>query len=132
KGMKMRLNLCRALLPDPELLFVDEPTSGLDPVTARRVRAMIAAVRERGRTVLINTHNMAEATELCDRVGFVVDGTLALTGAPRALMLAHGERRVRVEYEGEVGAERRCFALDDLGEDDEFLALLREARLNTI
>lgn len=98
KGMRVRLNLARALLHQPRLLFLDEPTSGLDPVTARAIRRLIAAERERGATVLLTTHDMQTADQLCDRVAFVVDGRIATCDAPRALKLGAGPRRLRVEY----------------------------------
>lgn len=59
KGMKMRLNFCRALLHDPEILFLDEPTSGLDPASARRIMEMIREQKDHGKTVFLTTHNMA-------------------------------------------------------------------------
>lgn len=98
KGMRLRLNLVRALLHGPHVLFLDEPTSGLDPVTARRVRELIAAERERGVTVFLTTHDMHTADLLCDRVAFVVDGRIAACDAPRTFKLAGRPRQVRVEY----------------------------------
>lgn len=74
KGMQNRLNLARALMHEPELLFLDEPTSGLDPVNVQHVGALIRAQRDAGRTVVLTTHNMAVAKDLCDRVAFIVDG----------------------------------------------------------
>ena len=79
KGMRVRLNLARALLHQPDLLFHDEPTSGLDPVTARSVRGVIADERRRGATVFLTTHDMVTADALCDRVAFVVDNPGGLT-----------------------------------------------------
>lgn len=127
KGMKMRLNFCRALLPKPKLLFLDEPTSGQDPGHARALRELIVELRrEHGTTVFLTTHNMSEAAQLCDRVAFIVDGALALIDEPRALTLRHGRRRVAVEWEREdAGRERAEFELDGLLDDAEFCALLR-------
>ena len=98
KGMRVRLNLARALLHRPRVLFLDEPTSGLDPVTARSIRELIAAERDRGATVLLTTHDMHTADLLCDRVAFVVDGRIAACAAPRALKLNDRPRHVRIEY----------------------------------
>lgn len=98
KGMRVRLNLARSLLHGPALLFLDEPTSGLDPVTARSIRDLIVAERERGATVFLTTHDMVTADALCDRVAFVVDGHIAACDAPRALKLRAGPRRVVVEH----------------------------------
>jgi fluoroquinolone transport system ATP-binding protein len=108
KGMRMRLNLAIALVHEPELLFLDEPTSGLDPVSIRRVREKIREERERGATVFLTTHDMQTADVLCDRVAFVVGGTIVACDSPRALKLASGTRQVRVEYskpDGELRSE---------------------------
>src|SRR5690606_31174583 len=99
KGMRIRLNLARALLHRPDLLFLDEPTSGLDPVTARSIRELIARERDAGATVFLTTHDMTTAGALCDRVAFVVDGRIVACDRPRALMLAgDAPRLVRVEH----------------------------------
>lgn len=132
KGMRMRLNLCRALVHNPQLLFLDEPTGGLDPGLARSVRTTIRALNARGKTVLLSTHNMAEATELCHRVAFIVDGALAAVRAPGELLLEHGRRRVRVEV-GEDGATTHHeFDLDGLADNAAFLGLLRRERVRTL
>lgn len=132
KGMRMRLNFCRALLTDAELLFLDEPTTGQDPENARRIKEIIRDRRSAGATVLLTTHDMAVAAELCDRVGFLVDGRIVLIDAPRDLMVRHGERRVRVEYRAGDRLERVEFDLDALGRDERFLELLRAAVVETI
>lgn len=64
KGMKSRLNFIKALLNDPRLLFLDEPTSGLDPSNARRMKDIILKEKAKGKTILLTTHNMFDATEL--------------------------------------------------------------------
>jgi len=74
KGMKQRLGLAQALLGSPELVFLDEPTSGLDPLGRRLVRDVIAALRDRGTSVFLNSHLLSEVEVTCDRVGFVKDG----------------------------------------------------------
>jgi ABC-2 type transport system ATP-binding protein len=68
KGLRQRVALARALLSDPQVLFLDEPTSGLDPVAARDVHELITDLRERGVTIFLTTHRLAEAERLCDRV----------------------------------------------------------------
>ncbi len=85
KGMQMRLNFVRALLHDPELLFLDEPTAGLDPVNGRKLKDIVLGLKRAGKTVFLTTHDMSVADELCDRVAFIVDGKLAAVDAPRAL-----------------------------------------------
>jgi fluoroquinolone transport system ATP-binding protein len=132
KGMKQRLTFARALLHRPELLFLDEPTAGLDPVNARNVKNIVTALQREGRTVFLTTHDMTVAGELCDRVAFIVDGRIGLIDAPRELQIREGERKVRVEY-GENGSTTTSeFPLDGLGDDEAFLRLLREKRIETI
>lgn len=81
KGMKQRLALARALLHNPELLFLDEPTAGLDPSAARQVHQMITRLsREEGRTIFLCTHNLPEAQRLCDRIGVMEHGRLIAIG----------------------------------------------------
>lgn len=87
KGMKSRLNFIKALLHDPILLFLDEPTSGLDPSNARRMKDIILQQKSMGKTVVLTTHNMYDATELCDRVAFIVDGSLKALDTPRNLIM---------------------------------------------
>lgn len=132
KGMQMRLNLVRALLHRPDLLFLDEPTSGMDPVNARTVKDLIRAERDQGRTVFLTTHDMTAADELCDRVAFVVDGRIARLDTPRNLKMEHGERRVRVEHRVGDRLERAEFPLAGLAEDAAFLLLLRDGDVQTI
>jgi fluoroquinolone transport system ATP-binding protein len=131
KGMRVRLTLARALLHRPELLFLDEPTAGLDPVTSRRIRGVIREAREGGATVFLTTHDMATADELCDRVAFLVDGRIVAVDAPRSLRLAHGRRMVRVETGGKI-REVHEFSLHGIGENPEFLGLLRSGTVETI
>lgn len=132
KGMRLRLNVARSLLHRPELLFLDEPTSGLDPVNSRLVRDLIQERRQRGTTVVLTTHNMAIAEELCDRVAFLVDGRIATVDAPRALKLRHGRRCVRLEVERAGALEEREYPLDGLADNAEFLATLRDCPIQTM
>lgn len=87
KGMKQRLQICRGLINDPQVLFLDEPTLGLDVNIAKDLREFIRekVVREDGKTVLLTTHYMYEAEELCDRVGFLSKGKLVAVGHPEEL-----------------------------------------------
>lgn len=132
KGMQMRLNFVRALLHRPQLLFLDEPTSGLDPVNARTIKQIILDLREQGTTVFLTTHDMHVADDLCDRVAFIVDGRIALIDAPRTLKLQHGERRIRVEVQQNGRTRQHEFPVDDLGQNEAFLKLIREQPIETI
>lgn len=132
KGMQIRLNLARALLNQPQILFLDEPTAGLDPGNARNVRDIILEQKSRGATVFLTTHDMNVANELCDRVGFLVDGRLAIVGAPAALRLEHGRRAVRVQYSLDDATHAEEFSLDGLGENARFQDLIRTCHIETI
>jgi ABC-2 type transport system ATP-binding protein len=79
KGMLQRIGLAQALLNDPELIFLDEPTSGLDPFVRRMVRDIIKAQRDRGATILLNSHLLGEVEITCDRVAFITDGEVVET-----------------------------------------------------
>lgn len=124
KGMKMRLNFCRAVMHRPDVLFLDEPTSGLDPVNAEIMKDLILEMKLRGKTVLLTTHHMQAAEELCDRVAFIVDGQIKLIDSPRELKLKHGRKTVRVEYrkDGELAVEE--FLLEGIGGNDSFRRLI--------
>ena len=114
KGMKQRLALARALLHEPELLFLDEPTSGLDPVGARRVHDLITRLsQEQHRTVLLCTHNLAEAQKLCGRVAVLEHGRQVALGTPAELARRLG-RSQRLEID--VGPDSVPAALEVLEE----------------
>jgi ABC-2 type transport system ATP-binding protein len=85
RGMKQRLHLARGLIGDAKVLFLDEPTTGMDPLAAREFRALIAELRGEGRTILLATHDMAEAEALCDRVTLIDRGVILATESPRTL-----------------------------------------------
>jgi ABC-2 type transport system ATP-binding protein len=106
-GLKQRVALARALVHDPQVLLLDEPTTNMDPVATRGVRDLIVeSSRERGRTVLLSTHNLAEAEELCDRVAIMRFGRLLTVGAPVDLRRTLGEvTGVRIETaDGDTGS----------------------------
>jgi ABC-2 type transport system ATP-binding protein len=86
RGMKQRLSLARALVHDPDLLFLDEPTAGLDPVATQQLHQTVRQMaRTRGRTVVLCTHNLVEAQALSDRVAVLGGGTLLAIGTPAQL-----------------------------------------------
>lgn len=80
KGMKQRLQIARALLNDPEIIFLDEPSIGLDPVGALELRNIIKDLAKKGKTILLTTHYMAEAEELCDRIAIINHGEIVTCG----------------------------------------------------
>ncbi len=83
--MRQRLHIARGLLHDPPVLFLDEPTIGVDPVGARELRATIASLTQAGKTVLLTTHYMFEADELCDRIAVIAKGEIVAEGTPQQL-----------------------------------------------
>lgn len=82
KGMRGRVNLCRALLKEADILYLDEPTSGLDPATTWKIHQLIEEESQSGTTVFLTTHNMHEAEELCDRVMLLNEGKIVEQGTP--------------------------------------------------
>ena len=113
KGMQQRLMVARALVNNPEVLFLDEPTDGLDPVSARSVRQLIREEADRGAAVLLTTHDMHEADELSDRVAFINDGTILALDTPEALKLQHGRRAVKVRFAADGVVQEEVVPLDE-------------------
>ena len=105
RGMRQRLHIARGLLHDPEVLFLDEPTIGLDPVGAREVRETVAGLREQGKTVLLTTHYMYEADELCSRVAVIAGGRIVAEGTPAELKSRVLDRTIiEIESFGALGS----------------------------
>ena len=90
--MRQRLHIARGLLHDPPVVFLDEPTIGVDPVGARELRATIASLTQSGKTVLLTTHYMFEADQLCDRIAVISKGEIVGEGTPAR---AEGARQRR-------------------------------------
>jgi ABC-2 type transport system ATP-binding protein len=88
-GMKRRLNLIMALIHDPEIAFLDEPTVAMDPQARHAVWEFIRGLKKAGKTIILTTHYMEEAQELCDRVGIIDRGKLIALGSPKDLMIKH-------------------------------------------
>ncbi|MDD1744417.1 MAG: ATP-binding cassette domain-containing protein [Candidatus Methanoperedens sp.] len=85
KGMKQRVNVASAIVPDPEILFLDEPTSGLDVQSQRLIRNIIKEMNQKGTTIFLTTHNIEEANILCERVGIINKGKIVAIDAPERL-----------------------------------------------
>ncbi|MBF2096969.1 MAG: ABC transporter ATP-binding protein [Gloeomargaritaceae cyanobacterium C42_A2020_066] len=99
-GMKRRLQIARALLHEPQILFLDEPTVGLDPQTRRRLWEIIRQLNREGMTILLTSHYMEEVQSLCQRVGIMDTGKLIEEGTPEELRQRHGEG-LAVHQEGD-------------------------------
>ncbi|MBO5451103.1 MAG: ABC transporter ATP-binding protein [Lachnospiraceae bacterium] len=131
KGMKSRLNFVKALLHDPKLLFLDEPTSGLDPTNSRLMKDMILAEKSRGKTILLTTHNMQDATEICDRVAFIVGGQIFAMDSPHNLIMSRGAASVTYTW-FDNGEQTASCLLEQISEDQQLQRLIRENRLQSI
>jgi ABC-2 type transport system ATP-binding protein len=111
-GQKQRLSLACALVGDPEVVFLDEPTTGLDPQSRRQTWDLVAALGQRGCTVLLTTHYMEEAARLCGRVAIVDHGRVIALGTPSELVASLGaEHVVEFAVDGEVLDEAALLAL---------------------
>ncbi len=101
KGMQQRLGVAQALIGEPRVLLLDEPTSALDPVGRRTVRLLLEELRDRGVSVLLNSHLLSEIELVCDRVAILLDGSFVAAGTPAELSQPRG-----VELETDEGVRR--------------------------
>src|SRR6185436_17743044 len=93
-GLKRRLTIARSLINDPELLMLDEPTTGLDPQARHLVWDRLFRLKQRGTTLLVTTHYMDEAEQLCDRLVVIDGGVIVTQGSPTELIREHSSREV--------------------------------------
>ena len=94
KGMAQRLILARALINKPKLLFLDEPTSGLDPATSLKIHSLLFELKKEGTTIFLTTHNMEEATKMCDEVALLHLGKIVEFGTPKDICMRHNKYKV--------------------------------------
>ncbi len=131
KGMKMRLNFIRAIMHDPDIIFLDEPTAGLDPINAQIIKRFILMLKNEGKTIFVTTHDMTTADELCDRVSFIADGEIRLTERPSVLKSEHGKHSVKVDLQNGSTEE---FPTEGIGHNAKFLEFIAQdevLRINT-
>jgi ABC-2 type transport system ATP-binding protein len=95
KGMRQRIGIAQALMNDPDLVLLDEPTDGVDPVGRRDIRNILVEMKQRGKTVLINSHLLSELEMVCDRVAILVQGVVASQGTIESL--TKGQERYEIE-----------------------------------
>jgi fluoroquinolone transport system ATP-binding protein len=132
KGMVIRLNLCRALLHDPPVLFLDEPTSGLDPGLARKVRELVAEQRERGKTIFLTTHSMETADELCDSVAFLTEGRIALCDSPENIKNRNRGKDVVITWGKEEDYRNEALPLAGIHKNPRFLSLMEGGEVRAL
>lgn len=98
-GMKQRMLLVRALINTPKVIFLDEPTSGLDPTTSKQIHNLLYKLKEEGVTIFLTTHDMNEATKLCDRLVLLHNGNIVEEGTPEEIITKHNENKlIKITY----------------------------------
>jgi fluoroquinolone transport system ATP-binding protein len=132
KGMKIRLNIVRALINQPDMLFLDEPTNGLDPKNAMILKDMIKAYRNQGGTVFITSHIMSDIEQLCDRVAFIVDGKIVELASPRDLKIRYGKKAITVDYIQEGKKYQTIFDMDKKESKQKLSELILNHEIETI
>ena len=132
KGMKSRLNFIKALIHNPQVLFLDEPTSGLDPTNARVMKEIILKEKAKGKTIILTTHNMHDATELCDRVAFIVDGEIKVIDTPRNLIMSRGAAKIEYVYKDHMKEKKSTSKLHETTNDVELIKALKDNTLLSI
>ena len=138
-GMKQRLVVARALLHRPPILFLDEPSRGLDPISAREIRQTVKQLSQEGITILLTTHLMDEADQLCQQVAFIVDGRLVANDTPRNLKLSHGQRALLVTLEegqhcenGNRSLGEKTLSLDDPTDQQRLAEWIAQGRVRAV
>ena len=121
-GMKRRLLIARALMNEPDILILDEPTTGLDPQARHLVWEKLRSLRRQGVTLLLTTHYMEEATQLCDRLVIMDEGKILVEGSPRELVAAHTTRQVVEVFEPPEETLGALTSLEGLARNVEHLA----------
>ncbi len=131
KGMKSRLNFIKALLHNPDILFLDEPTNGLDPSNSRNMKNIILEEKRRGKTIILTTHNMEDAAELCDRVAFIADGKVKALDTPHNLIMRKGASKICYTYFEEKEKKGECY-LNETSKDKRLYELIQNNKILSI
>ncbi len=105
KGMSRRIGLAQALVNDPELLLLDEPTTGLDPIGTREMKDLILRLKDRGKTILLSSHLLADVRDVCDRIGILVQGQLKELGRVDDLLMLRDVFQIRATGVSEEARE---------------------------
>lgn len=113
-GMKQRMLLARALINQPELLFLDEPTSGLDPSTTKKIHQLLLQLSKQGTTIFLTTHDMNEATLLCDRLALLNEGRLIEFGSPSEIISKYNDsNELKITFINGENVKISFFKFDD-------------------
>jgi len=128
KGMTQRVVLARAILHEPELLFLDEPTSALDPVNTLHIYEGLRALNKKGTTIFLTTHDMQEADTLCNRVAFLNKGKIRLLDKPSELKKQYADSTITVELTNDEKIQLR----KDAAGAEEMYQLMKENRVVTV
>jgi ABC-2 type transport system ATP-binding protein len=103
RGMRQKLALARALVNDPDVLFLDEPTAGLDPQAARNIEQLIERLKKDGKTLFITSHILPEVEKVCDRLAIIKQGTIRATGSMEEIKTRHFTPSLRLKVSGDAG-----------------------------
>lgn len=126
KGQMQRLILARAILHEPKVLFLDEPTSGLDPSTALAIHSLLLDLKEQGMAIFLTTHNMEEATKLCDHVALLHEGEIVEYGSPKELCLKYNTNK---RYRILLDDQKEYCIYQSASEIDQLKSWLKEDRV---
>lgn len=129
KGMRNRVNFCRALLKDMDILYLDEPTSGLDPATTEKIHELIGEEKAAGTTIFLTTHNMHEAEKLCDSILLLNEGRIIEQGDPGEICMKYN---VENTIEMVLGSGERRVLANSAENADVLARLMREEKIVSI
>ena len=119
-GQKQRMFLIRALIKKPKILFLDEPTSGLDPKTTLKIHHILKKLKDEGVTIFLTTHDMNEATKLCDQLILLHNGNIVAKGAPKMIINEHNvDQQLEIKYRN--GLKKKVSLKDAKAQKDVFL-----------
>ena len=123
-GMKQRMLLVRAIINKPQVLFLDEPTSGLDPSTSKSIHELIKELQAEGTTIFLTTHDMHEATILCDKIVLLNKGQIVEAGTPSDLIQKYNTaKRVKITYQSGEENYLSFSELGQIGQTDDILTI---------
>lgn len=132
KGQRQRVTIIRAILHRPQILFLDEPTTGLDPTSSEIIRDEIKLLNDQGTTIVLTTHYMEEADQLCDKLAFISQGQIVEVGEPHQLKLEYGQRKLEISFLAETGTKKTELSLDDPATPERVAQILANEQVLTV